>query len=57
MGARISFKKRIHHKYFFFSFFSVAFAKNILVLSNPDYIINFKIRKFGVCISTSEKAE
>ena len=37
---------RISNKYFSWPTFDVNFAKNILVLSNPDSITNFKFRSF-----------
>ena len=42
---RIAFQNRINNKYFSRPGFSVTFTKNILILSNSDSIINFKLRR------------
>ena len=42
----INVQQKINQKYFSSQNFCITFAKNILLLSNPDSITNFKFRTF-----------
>ena len=42
----IGFQNRINNKYFSGPIFSVTFAKNIIILNNPDFIIKFRFKSF-----------
>ena len=48
IDPRISFQNRINNEYLPRPIFSVTFNKNILILSNSDSVIHFKLRSFRI---------
>ena len=48
IDPRISFQNRINNEYLPRQIFSVTFNKNILILSNSDSVIHFKLRSFRI---------